>query len=132
MPGGIWLENASKLSDNYKSYRKFYNGIGKRKAVIISYSYGMSKFMKFLADSKYIKNENDFDILIQMNSKKVTEILQDYVFWCNGKVKSVSTRSYLSGPELFFDMNDVIWNRRIVKKSIHTDDRPPGGGICCN
>ena len=128
MPGVIWLKTASDLSDKHRSYRKFYNGIGTRNTVIINYSYGMSKFMNFLVDLHYIDSEHDFNKLSKFKSKKVTEVLQEYVFFCNKKVKGVSTRSYLSGPELFFDMNDVIWNRRIVKKSIHRDDTPPGGG----
>ena len=127
MPGQVWLQTASDLSDEYRSYRKFYNGCGTRDAVLISYSYGMSRFMKFLKEKDYIKSESDFDNLAKFKPKDVTEILQDYVFYCNKKVKGISTRSYISGPELFFDMNDVIWNRRIVKKSIHRDDTVPGG-----
>ena len=127
MPGKVWLKTAEALSDNHKAYRKFYNGCGTRKSVIISYSYGMSNFMKFLTDQKYIDDEHDFDKLLKFEPKDVTEALQDYVFFCNKKVKGVSTRSYLSGPELFFDMNDMLWNRRIVKKSIHRDDTVPGG-----
>lgn len=127
MPGRNWLKTASNLSDNYRSYRKFYNGCGTRDAVIISYSYSMSKFMQFLVNSQYIKKESDFDIISKKEPKEITEMLQDYVFFCNKKVKGVSTRSYLNGPELFFDMNDAIWNRRIVKKSIHRDDTVPGG-----
>lgn len=127
MPGQIWLQTASELSDKHRSYRKFYNGCGTRESVIISYSYGMNKFMKFLNEMKYITSQYDFDNLAAFEPKNVTEVLQDYVFFCNKKVKGISTRSYLSGPELFFDMNDVLWNKRIVKKSIHRDDTPPGG-----
>ncbi len=127
MPGQVWLQTASDLSDKHRSYRKFYNGIGTRDSVIINYSYNMNRFMEFLVKMKYIKNPYDFEKLAVFEPKQVTEILQDYVFYCNKKVKGVSVRSYLSGPELFFDMNDVIWNRRIVKKSIHRDDTVPGG-----
>lgn len=127
MPGKVWLITAKNMSKNNKAYRKFYNGIGTRVAVIISYSYSMSKFMDFLVESKYIKSKDDFDKLARMPPKKVTEMLQEYVFDCNNRVKGVSSRSYLSAPELFFDMNDVLWNRRIVKKSIKRDDCVPGG-----
>jgi len=127
MPGKIWLKTASKLSDDHRSYRKFYNGCGTRESTIISYSYSMSKFMDFLIDKKYIKNLDEFDKLAKFESDDVTDALQDYVFWCNKKVKGVSTRSYLNGPELFFDMNNVLYNTRIVKKSIHRDDTIPGG-----
>lgn len=127
MPGRLWLKTAEELSDKYRSYRKFYNGIGTRDSVIINYSYSMNKFMDFLTKMKYVKNASEFEKLISFEPKQVTEALQDYVFYCNKKVKGVSVRSYLSGPELFFDMNDVLWNRRIVKKSIHRDDTVPGG-----
>ena len=127
MPGQKWLQIASDLSDKHRSYRKFYNGIGTRESVIINYSYGMNKFMSFLAKRDYIKTQFDFEILAAFEPKQVTEALQDYVFFCNRNVKGVSVRSYLSGPELFFDMNDILWNRRIVKKSIHRDDTVPGG-----
>ncbi len=127
MPGRVWLQTASELSDKHRSYRKFYNGCGTRESVIISYSYGMDKFMKFLEENKYIKSQCDFDKLVKLDSKEITELLQDYVFYCNKKVKGVSVRSYLNGPHLFFDMNDAMWNDRIVKKSIHRDDTVPGG-----
>jgi len=102
LPGRIWLKTAEDLSEKYRSYRKFYNGCGTREAVIISYSYGMSKFMKFLTNRDYITAEDNFDKLAKLDSKEITELLQDYVFFCNKRVKGVSTRSYLNGPELFF------------------------------
>jgi len=127
MPGKVWLQTALKLSDKSASYRKFYNGIGTRQAVIIGYSYSMDRFMRFLVKHGDVKNENDFERLTKFTTKEITNLLQEYVFDCNKRVKGVSTRSYLNAPELFFDMNDLVWNRRIVKKSIHRDDGIAGG-----
>ena len=129
MPGKIWLDTASRLADTSTPYRKFYNGIGTRQAVIIGYSYGMARFMRFLVNHGDLKNETDFEGLTKFTSKEITNLLQEYVFDCNKRVKGISTRSYLSAPELFFDMNDLIWNRRIVKKSIHRDDGKAGGSM---
>jgi len=127
MPGRVWLQTATDLSDEHRSYSKFYNGCGTRESVIISYSYNMNRFMDFAADKKYIKNACDFDQLSKLDSNDVTELLQAYVFFLNKRVKGVSTRSYLNAPELFFNMNNVLWNHVIVKKSIHRDDAIPGG-----
>lgn len=127
MPGKLWLQTASTLADKSTPYRKFYNGIGTREAVIIGYSYSMDRFMKFLVKFGEIKHEKDFEKLAKFTTKKITNILQEYVFDCNKRVKGISTRSYLNAPTLFFDMNDKIWNTRIVKKSIHRDDTIAGG-----
>lgn len=127
MPGRVWLQTATELSDEHRSYSKFYNGCGTRESVIINYSYNMNRFMDFAADKKYIKNAGNFDQLSKLDSNDVTELLQDYVFFLNKRVKGVSTRSYLNAPELFFNMNNVLWNHVIVKKSIHRDDTIPGG-----
>lgn len=127
MPGKLWLVTASTLSDKHKSYNKFYNGCGTRESVIINYSYNMNRFMDFATDRKYITGESNFNDLAALDSNTVTELLQAYVFHLNKRVKGVSTRSYLNAPELFFNMNNVLWNHVIVKKSIHRDDTIPGG-----
>lgn len=70
----------------------------------------MSKFIEFLKESKYISQNDDFDKLLSFSPKKITTVLRDYTFDSNLRVKGVSVRSYLNGPESFFTMNDKIWN----------------------
>ncbi|MBI1662877.1 MAG: hypothetical protein IS860_05195 [Nitrosopumilus sp.] len=117
-----WCKIAEEHSKKSRSYRAYYNGMGDRKSVISAYAYGMSRFMKFLKDNNDVSNVENFDKLLSFSTKKITAVLRDYVFYLNSHVKGVSVRTYLNGPNLFFTMNDKIWNDKLTKKSIHGDD----------
>lgn len=41
----------------------------------------MQKFMRFAVEQKYVKHVEDFEALLEFDTEKITDILEDYVFF---------------------------------------------------
>jgi|APSaa5957512535_1039671.scaffolds.fasta_scaffold10316_2 integrase len=115
------LEHAKQMSKNNIHYRRFYNSI-KTHATRRSYVYGLERFMKFLFTTKKISDVDNFTLLTDFDSDKITDVLEEYVFKLNQTLKPKSINAFLAPVELFFEMNRKIWHKKLVRKSIQKND----------
>ena len=98
----------------HKCFRRF---IGSLNAVSSqeTYGYKMQKFMRFVVEQKYVKHTKDFEALLEFDTKKITYVLEDYVFFMQER-GNVAVGTDLAAPELFFEMNRKIWHNKLVHK----------------
>ena len=121
-----WLKTAEELSSKSRAYRKFYNAM-KSESTICTYSYCMVKFMEFLKSESHVNNIDEYDKLLDFDTEKITDVLEDFVSYMNKTKKSKSITVFLGSEELFFEMNRKIWHKKLVRKSVKKDNAEPGG-----
>ena len=68
----------------------------------------MQKFIKFAVDQKYVKHKEDFESLLEFGTEKITDVLEDYVFFMQNR-GDIAVGTDLAATELFFEMNPKIW-----------------------
>ena len=90
----LLLQNATKSENTYKNY--FYN---------------LNRFRKHFK----IK---DFDRLLEIDSKKINEMLEDWLMYLRKKVSPNSIPTMYYGTELFFAMNDVTINSKKLRRML--------------
>lgn len=78
--------------------------------------------MKFLFENKKISDVESFTSLIEFDSDKITDEMEEYVFELNKTLKPKSINAFLAPVELFFEMNRKIWHKKLVRKSIQKND----------
>lgn len=116
-----WMDYAEKLCTVSKPYRRFYNAI-KSDSTRSTYSYNMKRFMDFLVESKEIKTNRDYDSLVEWDSDKITDVLEDFVSKLNQTQKKTNAvKTMLSSPEMFFEMNRKIWHKKLVRRGVKKD-----------
>jgi len=77
---------------------------------------------------KFSKIKN-YDVLAKIKTDKIKKLLKDWVIALSEKgLKATSIRSKLSAVELFLDMNEVIYPKKILHKLIPSDDDYVIGG----
>jgi len=87
------------------------------------YTYSLHEFMKFSKIKKY-------DVLAKIKTDKIKKLLKDWVLSLSEKeLKATSIRSKLSAVELFLDMNEVTYPKKVLHKLIPSDDYVIGGDI---
>ncbi|MCA9828036.1 MAG: hypothetical protein KC444_06570 [Nitrosopumilus sp.] len=84
--------------------------------------------MKFAADQKYVKHKEDFESLLEFDTEKITDVLEEYVFFMQNR-GDIAVGTDLAAPELFFEMNRKIWHNKIVRKGIRRLNRKKGGEL---
>ena len=115
------------MSSEHKCFRKFINSLDSENSRE-SYGYKFQKFMKFAMDEKLVKHKEDFESLLEFDSEKITDMLEDYVsFLQENKIRNV--RTDLAAPELFFEMNRKMWHNKLVRKGIRKLNIRKGGGL---
>ncbi|MDH3339969.1 MAG: hypothetical protein OEL84_01645 [Nitrosopumilus sp.] len=123
-----WITFAQDLSKESRSYRKFFHAM-KTDSTISLYAYSMKRFMDFLHSEKYVDDPGDYDKLLDFDTEKITDVLEDFVYHLNSTQKPKGVTTLLAGPELFFEMNRKIWHKKLVRKSIKKDDVESGGKV---
>ncbi len=101
-----------------KAYQIFKSAI-KSDSTLRAYNFALDKFMIL---SKF-KSYNDA-------AKLKTDIVQDYLesyMIAINHLKYYTANQYLSGVELFFDMNKVLYHKRILRKLLPSNDVQLGG-----
>ena len=84
------------------------------------YDYYLEQFKKYFI----IK---DFDSLVSIDSKKLQEMIEDYVLYHRRENKSHSLiKTIVCSLELFFSMNDIIINWQKIKKMLPEKTKPTG------
>jgi len=85
-------------------------------------------YVKFLRAFMEFHNIKDYDRLAQMETQRIDQMFEDYIDEIvDSGVKGTTIRTTLIGIERFFNMNDCIWHKSRIRKSIKQDDEIPGG-----
>jgi len=122
-----WCQTADRLSGKSKAYKNFHRAL-KTSSTKSTYAYAMKRFMDFLVEQKELKHNEAFDIVAKFDTEKVTDVLLSYVDELNKNHKRSGVSTMLAGVELFFEMNRIIWHKKIVRKSIKQDKNNIKGG----
>ena len=91
-------------------------------STISTYSYSLKKFMDYLVLIKEIIHNEEYDKLLDYDSEKITDLLEDYVIGLGKNLKSNGINTHLSSVELFFEMNRKVWHKKLVRRSIKKDN----------
>ncbi len=122
-----WCQMADRLSGKSKAYKNFHRAL-QTSSTKSTYAYGMKRFMDFLVEQKELKHNEEYDDLAKFDTEKVTDILLSYVDELNKNHKRSGVSTMLAGLELFFEMNRIIWHKKIVRKAIKQDENNIHGG----
>ena len=113
----IALDEDKKSS---KAYHKFTQSI-KTSSTMKAYKQALDKFM-------ILSKLKSYDNAIKLKTDNVQDLLESYVI--SLKNRSYQTvNQYMSGVELFFDMNKVLYYKRILRKLLPGNDKEPGGKL---
>jgi len=113
----IALDEDKKSS---KAYHKFTQSI-KTSSTMKAYKQALDKFM-------ILSKLKSYDNAIKLKTDEVQDLLESYVI--SLKNRSYQTvNQYMSGVELFFDMNKVLYYKRILRKLLPGNDKEPGGKL---
>lgn len=83
----------------------------------------MKNFMEF-------HKESDYDKIAKFKPKQIDELLEDHIDELDSRgVKGITVRTNMAGIERFFEMNDCIWHKSRIRKSIKRDTELKGGKI---
>ena len=115
----------NEMTLKHRSMQKFFRTLNEETSKE-SYGYKFQKFMRFAVQYKWAQNVEDFDSLLVLDSDKITDLLEDYVDFCENRGdRNVGTD--LASPELFFQNNRKLWHRELVRGGIKRDKGTPGG-----
>ena len=115
------------MKSEHSSFRKFIKVPSTPKSKE-TYAYKIQRFMNFAATYKHVTHIEDFESLLEYDSEKITDILEDFVNYLEEQELVYETiKSTLAAPELFFDMNRKLWHKKLVRRSIQREDRIQGG-----
>lgn len=108
--------------DKDTCFQLFINAI-KTDATKISYCRSLEKFKKFCALESYCQ-------FAKIEPAKLKELLVRYVVDLNSRnLTHASVSLYLCSIELFLDMNEIPFPKRIIRKLLPTEDKKLGGEL---
>ena len=83
------------MCKEHKCFRKFIGSLNAESSQE-TYDYKMQKFMKFAVDQKYVSHKEDFESLLEFDTEKITDVLEDYVYFMQdrGDTKFVSQKIF--------------------------------------
>jgi len=117
----------TKMSNEHRCFKKFLRSLNEETSKE-SYGYKFQKFMRFAVETKWAKHTEDFEALLEFDSDKITDLLEDYVDFLEERGdKNVGTD--LASPELFFQNNRKLWHRELVRGGIKRDKGKAGGEL---
>lgn len=111
------LKKSNELK-NQRSILLFESGI-KAKATLKAYTNALDQFLKFT-------KIHDYDSLINLESKKIQVIVEDYLMICKTKYRYGTIDNFFSAIQLFFTMNDVNINFKKIRKMFPEREKPLG------
>lgn len=114
-----------EMSIKHPCFRKFLRSLNTDSSKE-TYGYKMQKFMKFALEFEWVDNPENFEKLLELDSEKITDLLEDYVDFMEDRGdRAVGTD--LAAPELFFQNNRKLWHRELVRGGIKRNKGTPGG-----
>lgn len=119
-----WRE---KMSKEHKCFRRFINSLNAESSRE-AYGYKIQKFMRFAVNEKLVKHDEDYEFLLEFDSDKITDVLEEYVNFMQER-GDIAVSTDLAPPELFFAMNRKMWYNKLVRKGIRKLNRKKGGEL---
>jgi len=116
------MNRFNEFNKNCESFRNFDEAI-RRDSTRRSYHYNLNEFMRFA-------KLTDYDKLAKQSTDAIQKLLKNWVVSLKKKElvhNTISTK--LNAVELFLDMNEKIWHKKIVRKMLPDSDRLPGGDV---
>ena len=111
-----------RFNQEEKSFKEFAESINNN-ATKQSYTYSLNELLRY-------KKYNSYDKLASLDGKQIQDLLKNWVISLKGrglKYKTIATK--LDAVDLFFDMNEKIWNKKIVRIKLPKNDNIPGGDV---
>lgn len=100
------------------SYQKFRQSI-KTPSTQRAYNNGLDKFM-------ILSNLKKYDSVLKLDTNEIQHLLEQYVISIK-KLSHSTVNQYLSGVELFLDMNRILYYKKILRKLLPSNDKEQGG-----
>jgi len=116
----VILKTLDQDKETSRAYNKFRQAI-KTSSTLKSYNYALDKFM---IQSK-IKS---YDAAIKLKEDRIQDHLEDFIISLKN-LRYPTANQYLSGVELFFDMNMVLYHKRILRKLLPSNNVEQGGKL---
>jgi len=116
------MNRFNEFNKNCESFRNFDEAIP-RDSTRRSYHYTLNEFMRFA-------KLTDYDKLAKQSTDVIQKLLKNWVVSLKKKElvhNTISTK--LNAVELFLDMNEKIWHKKIVRKMLPDSDRIAGGDV---
>ncbi len=117
----------AEMSREHKCFKKFLRSLN-AEASKESYGYKFQKFMNWLVSEKLVDHKENFEALLEWDSDKITDVLEDYVDYMEARGDR-NCGTDLASPELFFQNNRKLWHRELVRGGIKKDKGMPGGEL---
>jgi len=114
------LKTLDQDKEKSRAYHKFRKAI-KTSSTLKSYNYALDKFM---IQSK-IKS---YEAAIKLKEDRIQDHLEDFVISLRN-LNYQTANQYLSGVQLFYDMNMVHYHKRVLRKLLPGNDKTPGGKL---
>ena len=95
-----WSNFALLESKKSRAYCNFYNAKKTNKKTMSTYAFCFNKFIEFVHEF-YSDQQLDYDKLISLDTNKITEIIRDYIYELNDKMKGNSVQNYIN-PDIMF------------------------------
>lgn len=123
-----WSNFALEESKKSRAYRNFYNAKKSNQKTMSTYAFCFNKFMKFTREF-YSDQHLDYDKLIVLDVNEITEMIRDYTYELNDKMKGNSVQNYVNPVRLFFGMNNKMPNSYILSNAVKSENSVPGGTV---
>ena len=69
-----WIERMRKEHPCFQKFIKVPTSAMSKE----TYAYKIQRFMRFAAEFSYVKHEEDFESLLEYDTEKITDILEDF------------------------------------------------------
>lgn len=103
-----------------KAYFKFKQAI-KRPTTFRAYNLALDRFM-------ILSKMKSYDKVTTLKTDKVQDLLESYIISLN-KMSFQTANQRLAGVELFFDMNMVLYHKKVLRKLLPGNDKEQGGKL---
>lgn len=123
-----WSDFAAQEAKKSRAYRNFYYAKKSNKKTMSTYAFCFNKFMEFIHEF-YPDQQLDYDKLVSLDVNEITEMIRDYTYELNDKMKGNSVQNYVNPIRLFFGMNNKMPNSYILSNAVKTEDSIPGGRV---
>lgn len=113
-------EELDKDKETNKAYRKFRQSI-KQVTTLRAYNHAVDRFM-------ILSNLKSYDSAIKIKPDKIQDLLENYIISLKN-LRFQTANQRLAGIELFFDMNMVLYHKKILRKLLPNNDKISGGRL---
>ena len=110
----------AEQAGKFDSYKNFLRGMNS--------THTKSEYINCLRNFMIFHKLENYDQLAKFPTASIDKLITDYLdYLIERGVKATTQRNNLVGIERFFLMNDCIWHKDRIRKSIGKDSKIPGG-----